>query len=259
MSTNYLKYYPDPRTRQRALSNYAWLARLKPQVRLPRLLPAEGEEYLCFEHIEGRHALPEHLPVLAPYLGGAHGAAYAEELHEARLREPYRTETGHTLPSFPDRRADAVARELRTGQIPGVRLTLDEAQELIMGADGPAAFYKDANPRNFLVTPAGDLVTIDFDDLTLAPFGYDLAKLVTTLAMTFGPISARDIAAALDAYNTAVARHCADLPGVSWGNFMTWAEVHHILTSRYAADGRYPHRWDQARPADGETGAPTWP
>ena len=29
---------------------------------------------------------------------------------------------------------------------------------------------------------------------------------------------------------------------------MDWAEIHHILTSRYAADGRYPCRWDQARP-----------
>ena len=30
---------------------------------------------------------------------------------------------------------------------------------------------------------------------------------------------------------------------------MNWAEIHHILTSRYAADGRYPRRWHGVRPA----------
>ena len=37
---------------------------------------------------------------------------------------------------------------------------------------------------------------------------------------------------------------------------MDWAEIHHILTSRYAADGRYPYRWNEVRPArrrDGRT------
>ena len=66
----------------------------------------------------------------------------------------------------------------KPGTVLGARLTgFARAQRLIVAADGPAAFYKDANPRNFLITPAGHPVTIDFDDLTLAPFGYDLAKL----------------------------------------------------------------------------------
>jgi hypothetical protein len=30
---------------------------------------------------------------------------------------------------------------------------------------------------------------------------------------------------------------------------MGWAEIHHILTARYADDGRYPFPWDQARPS----------
>jgi hypothetical protein len=41
----------------------------------------------------------------------------------------------------------------------------------------PVAFYKDTNPRNILITAAGQLITVD--DLTLAPFGYDLAKSPT--------------------------------------------------------------------------------
>ena len=259
MSGHYLKRYLDPRTRQRAVANYSWLAGLEPTARLPRLLPAPDGEHLMLEHVNGRHARPEDLPLLAACLGGMHGAAHARELHQARLPQRYRTRAGHTLPGFPDGRVDAVARELRSGRVPDGRLTVHEAQELIMDADGPAAFYKDANPRNFLITPEGTLVTIDFDDLTLAPFGYDLAKLVVTLAMTHGPISAASIAAALTSYNKAASRHCRSLPGVTWEELTGWAEIHHILTSRYAADGRYPCRWDQVRPDPAPEGASPWP
>jgi Ser/Thr protein kinase RdoA (MazF antagonist) len=248
MRVHYLKRYPDRGARQRALANYSWLADLGSSVVLPRLVLAPDEEHLRFEHVNGRHARPEDLPLLAACLGGMHGDAYARELHQARLPQRHRTRTGHTLPGFPDGRIGAVARELRSGRVPGARLTVQQAQELIMNADGPAAFYKDANPRNFLITPQGTLVTIDFDDLTLAPFGYDLAKLTVTLAMTHGPIPAATIATALASYNDAVTRRCRSLPGVTREELMSWAEIHHILTSRYAADGRYPCNWDQVRP-----------
>lgn len=258
MSGHHLKRYPDQGTRQRALANYSWLADLEPAVLLPRLIPVPDGEHLMFEHVDGRHARPEDLPLLAAHLGGMHGAAHAAELHQARLPEQYRTRSGHTLPGFPDGRVDAVARELRAGRAPDARLTVHQAQQLIMCAVGPAAFYKDANPRNFLITPAGSPVTIDLDDLTLAPFGYDLAKLVVTLAMTHGPIPATDIAAGLTSYNEAAATHCQSLPGVSWDELMDWTEIHHILTSRYAADGRYPCRWDQARPGPTLEGDSPW-
>jgi Ser/Thr protein kinase RdoA (MazF antagonist) len=259
MSTHYLKHYPDQAARLRALGNYVWLAGMKPHVRLPRLMPISEREHLRFEYVEGRHALPEDLRALAAYLGGMHGAAFDRELHRARLRRPYTTGAGHTLPDFPGRRMDAVVRELRAGRVLGTRLTAHEAQRLITSAVGPATFYKDANPRNFIVTPVGDPVTIDFDDLTLAPFGYDLAKLVVTLAMTHGHIPAADIAAALGAYNTAAARHRQALPSVTWEELMSWAEIHHILTTRYAADGRYRYRWDQTRPAEYLPGDRAWP
>lgn len=255
MSRPNLKRYAAPEARHRARSNYAWLAGLEPLIVLPPLSPAPIGENLCFEHVEGRHALPEDLLVLADHLGTLHGAAYARELHRARLPEPYRTRAGHTLPGFPDGRVRAVARELGAGRVPGARLTVDEAQRLIANADGPAAFYKDVNPRNVIVTRAGTLVTVDFDDLTLAPFGYDLAKLVITLAMTYGPIPATDITTALRAYNAATARQHAGLHAVTWDDLMNWAEIHHILTSRYATGNRYPHRWDQIRP----TGDGVWP
>jgi Ser/Thr protein kinase RdoA (MazF antagonist) len=259
MSGHYLKRYPDPRTRQHALANYFWLVELESAVLLPRLLSTSDGERLMFEHVNGRHAHAEDLPLLAACLGGMHGDAYARELHQARLPQRYRTRDGHTLPGFPDGRIDAVARELRSGRVPDARLSVHEAQELIMDADGPAAFYKDANPRNFLITSEGSLVTIDFDDLTLAPFGYDLAKLIVTLAMTHGLIPATDIATTLTSYNEAAARHCQSLPGVTLEELMGWAEIHHILTSRYASDGRYPYRWDQARPGPAPEGDSPWP
>jgi hypothetical protein len=125
-------------------------------------------------------------------------------------------------------------------------------------ADGPPAFYKDANPRNFLITPAGELVTIDFDDLTLAPLGDDLAKLVVCLAMTYGPLPTALAAGALAAYNTSAARYSASRE-VTWPELMNWAEIHYILTSRHAADPRYPFKWDKARPSSPPTGEPAWP
>jgi hypothetical protein len=29
---------------------------------------------------------------------------------------------------------------------------------------------------------------------------------------------------------------------------MNWAEIHHILTSRYTIDGRYPFYWNEVHP-----------
>ncbi|WP_300611618.1 phosphotransferase [Trebonia sp.] len=254
-----MKHYTSSAARQAAEANYRWLAGLESRLRLPELTAASGP-VLWFERIDGRYARPEDLVMLAAHLGDAHGSAYVTDLHQARLNQPYCAGLNHMLPSFPDRRVDAVARELRAGNVSGSGLmSVARAQRLLTEADGPAAFYKDSNPRNFLITPGGLPVTIDFDDLTLAPFGYDLAKLIVTLAMTYGALPRGQIAAALSAYNTAAARQCAALPGVTWAELMNWAEIHHILTSRYAADGRYSRRWHEVGPADGETGARTWP
>ena len=255
MSRPFVKHYPSLAARQAAQANYRWLAGLHSRPRLPELTAANGP-VLGFERIDGRCARPEDLGMLAAHLGDVHGSAHAAELHQARLNQPYRAVNGHMLPSFPHRRVDAVARELRAGNVPGNGLmSIARAQRLLARADGPAAFYKDANPRNFLITPDGLAVTVDFDDLTLAPFGYDLAKLVVTLAMTYGSLPGEQIAAALCAYNTAAARQCAALPGVTWTELMNWAEIHRILTSRYAADGRYPRRWHQPTTGRGER---TW-
>jgi Phosphotransferase enzyme family len=247
MGGQYIKRYPDAAARNRAETNYHWLTRLLGSAHLPGL-HFSGERELHFEHIEGHHAISEDLVLVADHLGYVHGTAYAAELRHGQLRKPYCSAGGQILPAFPDGRLDAVARELSAGNVPGAGLTLPQARRLIAEADGPAAFYKDANPRNFLITPAGTPVAIDFDDLTLAPFGYDLAKLIVTLAMTHGRLTATLIADALNAYNFAAAGQHGTLPGVTWDELMNWAEIHHILTSRYTADGRYTHRWNEVRP-----------
>lgn len=216
-------------------------------LRLSRLLYAEDLE-LAFEHVSGRHAQPGDLVRLASHLGCAHAAAYVAELRHAWLAVPFRTASGHQIPSFLGSRLTAVARELGSGRVPSPAFSASQAQALLHGAcASPAAYYKDANPRNFLITPGGP-VTVDFDGLTLAPFGYDLAKLVVTLSMTHGTLPTAQITRAIDAYNTATI-HVAGLQPLTWRRLMAWAEIHHILTSRYLSRNGYQHSWHHLRPA----------
>lgn len=246
-SARHRKRYHDAAVRERAEQNYLWLASLGGPMRLPRLLAVEGQ-HLVFEHVSGRHAQPGDLVGLASHLGAAHASAHITELHLAGLSEPYRTRSGHQIPGFLGARLAAVARELGSGSVPGPAFTAGQAARLLRDAcDGPAAFYKDANTRNFLITPAGP-VSVDFDELTLAPFGYDLAKLVVTLAMTRGPLPARQITSAIDAYNTAASRHRPVTGALTWGRLMSFAEIHHILTARFLGRAGYRHSWDTLRP-----------
>jgi hypothetical protein len=242
----YLKSYGDNASRRRAEQNYQWLADLPGPIRLPRLLVSQGV-HLGFEHISGRSAQPGDLIMLASHLGQVHAVAHATELRQARLAACFPAAPGYLIPSFPGRRLAAVTRELRSGRVPSPALSIGQAHRLLHGAYGdPAAFYKDANPRNFLITPDGP-VTVDFDDLTLAPFGYDLAKLVVTLTMTYGPLSSGQITGALDAYNSA-SRQVLGRTLLTWPQLMGWAEIHHILTSRYRGQGGYRYSWHELRP-----------
>jgi Phosphotransferase enzyme family len=258
VSGHFIKRYASALARNRAEANYRWLTRLQGPAHLPELRYS-GERELCFQHVEGRHAVPADLAMLAAHLGDIHGSVHQAELRKAELPVPYRAAGGQVLPSFPADRLAAVERQLAAGHVPNPGLTISQACRLITTADGPAAFYKDANPRNFLITPDGTPVTIDFDDLTLAPFGYDLAKLIVSLAMTYGPIPGALVASALTCYNTATAAHSRGMPGVTWDELMNWAEIQHILTSRYAADGRYGYQWNEVRPSTQPSGEPTWP
>lgn len=246
----FVKRYRDSAACRTAELNYRWLAGLGSPLRAPQLHWADGVR-LGFEPVQGRHASPGDLVPLARHLGAVHAAAHATELHRARLCLPLRTSRGNVIPGFLGRRETAVARELTAGRLPGTTMSISQAAAVLHSAcNGPPAFYKDANPRNFIITPDGP-VTVDFDDLTLAPFGYDLAKLVVTLAMTYGGTPASQITEAIGAYNVAVYQREHRLgPGVlTWAAFMAWAEIHHILTSRYLGRGGYRHNWCDVRPA----------
>lgn len=250
------KCYRSAAACRAAAANYQWLARAVGPVRLPRLISA-GPCRLVFEHVTGRHAQPRDLVTLARHLGEVHLAAYASELWRAHLAVPYSSGSGHRIPAFTTRRVAAVRRLLRACLVPDPAFDHGQAVRLLnAAAQSPAAFYKDANPRNFLITPGGP-VTIDFDDLTLAPFGYDLAKLIVTLAMTHGRLPPRLIGQALAAYNAAGIR-CPDKAGnVTWTQLMAWAEIHHVLTSRYLGQAGYRRSWHTVRPSPADD--VTWP
>jgi Ser/Thr protein kinase RdoA (MazF antagonist) len=241
-----------------ALGNYRFFADLDTLARLPPLI-STGAHTLTFARVPGRHAEPADLIRLAACLGDLHGAAYTTELHAADLGRPFTTRDGLLLPDFAAPRSAVLRRRLENCAVPDPTFGLQDAVRVLQRATaGPAALYKDANPRNFLL--AREQVTlVDFDDLTLAPFGYDLAKLLVTLAMTHGrtPDHLNDV---VNAYNNAANLHQAGLDRLTLAELLTWAEIHHILTSRYAGTNGYRHGWHTMRPRPAPGPAePSWP
>lgn len=166
ISAVYVKRYPSPDRATAARSHWDWLGSLASGVRLPRLRSATTYE-LAFEHLGSRQPDANDLAVLAQALGRLHAIAYRKQLYAARLDEPFRTQHGLIISDFVTPR----------------RMVLERIPFPVSGL--AAALYKDANIRNFLITDDG-VAMIDFDDLTLAPFGYDLAKLIVSIAMTYG-------------------------------------------------------------------------
>lgn len=233
----FTKRYTDPDRRAAARAHHAWLTVLNTDLRLPRILRAD-QHSLVFEFLPGRTGLPGDLPQLAAALGRLDAAAHRRYLHAAILREPHHPPGGPRIPDFPTPRRAALARAAVDAGIPAPSI----ARILDRLADLPAALYKDANPRNFLLTPEG-VAVVDFDDLTLAPFGYDLAKLVVTMSMTYGRLDPRMLLNAVDAYNAEIAPLHVDS-----GTFMVCTELHHLLTCRYLGRHGYRHPWPSVRP-----------
>lgn len=222
----FVKTYRDPARAAAAVAHHAWLAGLG-SARLPALLTV-AEHELLFEYLGPDHPGPQHLDMLAEALGRMHAAAYAAHLHRARLDQPFTTSGGLVIADFISPRRTAVAR------MP------------LPVKDLPVAFYKDANIRNFVIT--NDTVAIvDFDDLTLAPFGYDLAKLVLSTAMTFGHLNHEAAERALEIYNAHTAHLHTD-SACSMHQLRHYLELHHQLTARYLHTNGYRHSWPDVRP-----------
>ncbi|WP_051951213.1 phosphotransferase [Actinacidiphila yeochonensis] len=243
----YVKRYPTAERCQTAVRNYMWLVQHAAPVRLPAL-QAIRPTSLTFELVQGRHAQPSDLPRLATHLGDVHGATWMNDLHRAQLGAVHVPSTELEVPDYPSSRQKALAARHAAGFLP-TTADLDASLALLaQTAIGPAAFYKDTNPRNLLIT-ANAVVTIDFDELTLAPFGYDLAKLIVTLAMTYGPLPANALRDALDRYNQAAAHHHERLGRTDMGQLSAFMSLHGVLTAPYL--GRHGYRFRAPNPSAG--------
>ncbi len=232
----FVKRYDVPERCAAAAAHHAWLTSLDADVRLPRLLTSNAR-HLIFERLPGRTPAVADLPRMATALGRLHAAAYGRELHAARLNQPHTTATGLVIPDFASPRRAALHRAAAVAGIDAAAVGA-----LLDRPSPPAAFYKDPNIRNYLVD-GEDIAVVDFDDLTLAPFGYDLAGLLVTASMTYGRLDEQNLAYCVDAYRAAVAPqrcHAADLH--------QFAELHHLLTLRYLGRNGYRHPWPAVRP-----------
>ncbi|MGH3871541.1 MAG: phosphotransferase [Pseudonocardiaceae bacterium] len=244
-SQRWIKRYRTATACQTTAANHRWLASLAVPVPAMRATRADRLE---FDHVPGRHARPRDLPMLADLLGNLHRTAYVTDLHRARLDRPHTTDTGLVIPDFLTPRHNALRALVNGGAVPEPAFTPDQAVAVLESAvSGPACIYKDSNPRNFLITPGG-VVVIDFDVLTLAPAGYDLAKLVVTLVMTHGRLPETEIGQALTIYNAAFTHDSAamesrELEPVTRAELMAWAEIHHIFTSPYLGRNGYRYSW----------------
>jgi hypothetical protein len=203
---------------------------------------------LQFEYVSGRHAVPADLVVLAGHMGDAHGAAWVAALYGARLDTPYGDGSSGVIADFLSPRLASLDWGKNLWDTLGADGTARIIGLVRDHAKGPVAFYKDTNPRNILVTPTGWIVTVDVDDLTLAPFGYDLAKLVVALAMTHGSLPVDALEEALGAYNASAARHASELGCTTLVHLLDFAEIHHVLTAPYLGRGGYQYPWPAVRP-----------
>ncbi|MDR7303877.1 phosphotransferase [Haloactinomyces albus] len=239
----FIKRYRSPAEVDTALAHYRWLLSLGADVGLPRLLE-HTPWTLEFEHVSGRAAELGDLPAVASALGRLHHTARQRGLAQAMANSRYIT-SDVILDAFAGPRRRRL-HELCAVQGAGAPLSheaigawLDHAAML------PVALYKDANPRNVLVADYREPVLVDFDSLTLAPVGYDLAKLLVTTAMTGGDLPPRVVEETITAY----AQELPDTLDHSRRTELTvWAEFHHLLTLPYLGHHGYRYPWPAVRP-----------
>jgi Ser/Thr protein kinase RdoA (MazF antagonist) len=237
VSATWSKRYRSLAAAQRAAAHHRWLAAAG-GVRLPALVAvaAEGPS-LVLERVAGAApASAAELQIVAHAIGRWHATLADGVLAGRRATEPLAFANG-TIPAFLDaRRVAALAAALAPGALVSDG---DLARVAALAAAAEPSIYKDANVRNVLID-AGKVVHVDFDDLTLAPAGYDLAKLAVSWAMTHGRRPA--LAALLAAYNAGAGRElCTPDP------FALWIELHHMLSWRHRARAGYAHAWPRLR------------
>jgi hypothetical protein len=186
-----------------------------------------------FERIEGTHPGSDaELHLAAWALGNLHRRAMAaagEVDGDVASLEPFWPRRTQVLPQ----RIASTAQAL---------LTADDVEQLYqLSAALPLALYKDNNCRNVLLGDGDAVWLVDFDDLTLAPIGYDLAKLVVSVAMTQARRPDLDGLSAtyIDALGAPV-----DLDSFT-ASVLAWCAMHDVLTARYIGHNGYRARWPQ--------------
>ncbi|MER5970328.1 phosphotransferase [Streptomyces sp. NPDC002055] len=234
----FTKHYATPERAAGAVRHYRWINEHAKPLRQPTLYTV-GPDSLAFERIEGRSVRPEDLPRMAELLGHAHGVAWASDLQSASLGIPHRFQDGTTFDDYLGVREVALRRRHEQGYLPNKAALHAMLGLLEATAQGPWAFYKDCNPRNFIITNTQDIVAVDTDDLSLAPMGYDLAKLIATLHLTYGPLTDQAVNAALLAYNAAARRHDARLGTTDRGQLDSFLGLHAVLTAPYVGRNGY--------------------
>lgn len=239
---HFTKRYPTPERTAAAARHYRWIGQHVKPLRQPALI-STGSDSLTFEWIEGRPVRPEDLPHMAELLGRAHGAAWSSDLQTASLNTPHCFQDGTAFDDYLGPREAALRRRHAQGYLPD-NVSLNAMLRLLEEtAQGPSAFYKDSNPRNFIITNAGDIVTVDTDDLSLAPMGYDLAKLIATLHLTYGPLTEQAINGALFAYNASAGCYGARLAATDRERLDDFLVVHAVLTAPYVGRNGYRDSW----------------
>ncbi|MFD4344075.1 phosphotransferase [Streptomyces coelicoflavus] len=236
--TSFTKHYAEPERAAGAVRHYRWLTEHAKPLRQP-VLHTVRPNSLTFERIEGHSVHLEDLPRVAELMGHAHGAAWTSDLRSASLDTPYHFLDGTTFDDYLGPRKRALRRRHEQGYLPSKAALHAMLGLLEATAEGPCAFYKDSNPRNFIVTSTQDIVAVDTDDLSLAPMGYDLAKLIATLHLTYGPLTDQAVTTALLAYNAAARRHDARLGTTGRGQLDSFLGLHAVLTAPYVGRNGY--------------------
>ena len=239
-AASFTKTYRSVEQAETAARHHRWLTTHAQPMHQPALLEIRTST-LSFERIDGRHAGPGDLVKLAGLMGDAHGSAWTSDLHRATLDIPHTFSDGTLFPDYLSGREAALRCRLEQGHLPDKAALHAMLCLLEKTADGPCAFYKDSNPRNFLITSDGTCFAVDTDDLTLAPPGYDLAKLIATLLMSYGPLAPSAITEALAAYNRAAGRHDPLLATTPRERLDDFLALHSVLTAPYA--GRHGYHY----------------
>lgn len=234
----FIKKYKTPERAAGAVRHYRWINDHAQPLRQPALHEI-GATSLTFERVEGRSVHPSDLPRMAELLGHAHGAAWRSDLQSASLGTPHRFQDDTPFDDYLGPRQIALRQRHKQGHLPNT-MALDAMLALLKDtAQGPFTFYKDSNPRNFIITAAEDIVTVDTDDLSLAPMGYDLAKLIATLHLTYGPLTDQAVNAALSAYNAATGCYGARLGATDRSRLDDFLALHAVLTAPYVGRNGY--------------------